>query len=311
MGIKDLAGLSEPITKLIEVIGCGIGKFLEAGHIKRNAKAEAYKIETISNPILNSNIPIIYDDGKVQINSTDFDELVKRTGSRLAFQEIQKQQNIESVIVKTYAELENEPPVSDEPVDPDWILRFFNSIEDISNDDMQTVWAKILAGEIKQPKSVSLRTLDVVKNLSPDEAKQFEEICKLGFENNFPITWQLSIMKSIESSQDCGLIQPVNVLNSFNEERNTLVTLFNRTYCIVLTKTTHSNRFSVIKNATLTKAGKELFKMLDIPFDYEYCCDYLKKLNTIKDSFKLSLHKIDSINNYTGKIQYNEKDLLL
>lgn len=45
MEIKDLAGLSQPLTKLVEVISIGIGKLYEPAHIKRMANAKAYEIK--------------------------------------------------------------------------------------------------------------------------------------------------------------------------------------------------------------------------------------------------------------------------
>ena len=41
MEVKDLAGLSQPLTKLVEVVSQGIGTLYEPIHIKRIAKARA------------------------------------------------------------------------------------------------------------------------------------------------------------------------------------------------------------------------------------------------------------------------------
>jgi len=53
----------------------------------------------------------------------------------------------------------------------DWFVRFFEDAGNISDEKMQEIWAKVLAGEIKQPGSFSLRTLEVLRNLSSDEAE--------------------------------------------------------------------------------------------------------------------------------------------
>lgn len=39
------------------------------------------------------------------------------------------------------------------------------------------MWAKILAGEIEEPSSCSLRTLDILRNISKEEAECFVKIC--------------------------------------------------------------------------------------------------------------------------------------
>ncbi len=99
--------------------------------------------------------------------------LAERTADRINFQEAKKQLNIESITAYAAEELKNEDPVSNEPIDEDWTSRFFNIAEDISSDEMQELWGRILAGEIKQPKSYSLRALELLKNLSKKEAEVF------------------------------------------------------------------------------------------------------------------------------------------
>ena len=70
---------------------------------------------------------------------------------------------MEAVISNAYAELKDETAVADKSVDIDWISRLFNIVEDIGNEEMQYIWGKILAGEIKNPGKFSLRTLDTIR----------------------------------------------------------------------------------------------------------------------------------------------------
>lgn len=175
--IKDLLGLSEPAIRLIECVSRGIGKMYEPTYVKKMAKAKSEELRIISSIVSeNINLPVKYSNGEITVDGLDADELMKRTGSRLMFQELQKQQNIDSVVGNAYLELEQETEVSKEFVDTDWIIRFMNSVEDVSNDEMQKLWGKILAGEIKQPKTFTLRTLDKLRNISVIEARKFEKI---------------------------------------------------------------------------------------------------------------------------------------
>ncbi len=169
--------LVSPCEKLISATQAAIGKAYEPRYVKRMADAKAYEIRQISQALIeSSDVPIEYDKGEITMDITDFEELVKRTQNRLAFQELSKQTNIEAVLSNAYCDLENEPPVNDDPIDPDWLIRFFNSVEDISNEQMQYLWGKILAGEIKQPNSFSMRTLNIIKNLTQSEAELFREV---------------------------------------------------------------------------------------------------------------------------------------
>lgn len=78
------------------------------------------------------------------------------------------------------AGLVKEPP----PVSEDWASRFFSAAQEVSNEQMQSLWAKILAGEIRKPNSFSLRTLDVVRNLSETEARLFEKVSPFAIHPN-------------------------------------------------------------------------------------------------------------------------------
>ena len=60
--------------------------------------------------------------------------------------------------------------VSDIPVDPDWFARWRNAAQDVGNEHMQWLWAKLLAGETKYPGSFSVQTLNLVAALSPEQA---------------------------------------------------------------------------------------------------------------------------------------------
>ncbi len=167
----------QPITKLTEAICKGTGKLYEPTHIRRMAKAKADEYKIISEALTQGlYLPAKYENGELTIDVTAQTELVQRAQQRFLHQELKKQENIESVIGITYNELENETEVSNESVDEDWILRFFNCVQDINNEQMQQIWAKILAGEIKQPNSFSLRTLESLKLLSKQEAELFEKI---------------------------------------------------------------------------------------------------------------------------------------
>lgn len=185
MEIKDLAGLSKPLEKLIDSVSGAIGKLYQPTHELRMAKADAESLEIISEAISkNISLPINYEGNNFSIDTTSAKDLVIRTQNRMLYQEMRKQQNIESVVEIAYEELKNEIKINPEPVDEDWIIRFFNSVEDIGNEEMQIIWGKILAAEIKQPKSFSNRTLAILKNLSPDEAKLFEKISKFTLSTN-------------------------------------------------------------------------------------------------------------------------------
>lgn len=92
--------------------------------------------------------------------------------------------NTSSILEKTKAAAADtaDTDVSDSPVDPDWFSRWRLSAREVSDDEMQQVWAKVLAGEIKQPGSYSLRTLNFISQMSKQEAAFIEEMAQFAFE---------------------------------------------------------------------------------------------------------------------------------
>ncbi len=177
-GILEIAKvLVEPGIKLMELVGNAIGTIYEPWHKKRMAKATAEEIRQISSAINdNINLPMVYKDGAIEINSTDANGLSQRAQSRFLFQEMKKQQNIEAVVQNAYLELEGKEKVTNEPVDEDWVCSFFDYVANIGNEEMQQLWGKILAGEIERPGSFSIRTLDILRKMTQKEAQLFAEL---------------------------------------------------------------------------------------------------------------------------------------
>lgn len=101
-----------------------------------------------------------------------------RAGQRLVAEEIRKQENIEDIIQRTDALLNNDNGghASNEDVNRGWISNFLEGAGKTYDDNLKDYWAKLLAGEIRQPGSNSLRTLEVLRNISYEEAKLFESM---------------------------------------------------------------------------------------------------------------------------------------
>lgn len=66
----------------------------------------------------------------------------------------------------------------------DWLIRYYEAVGNISDERMQDLWAKILAGEIDVPSSYSLKTLDILRNMRKSDVELFVNICKHSFDCN-------------------------------------------------------------------------------------------------------------------------------
>ncbi len=95
---------------------------------------------------------------------------------RVRFQEEKRQRNIASVVQGAADEL-GDGEVPDHDPDHDWTARFFSDVQDVSNEEMQGLWSKILADEVKKPGSTSIKTLSILKGLNSGTASLFQLFC--------------------------------------------------------------------------------------------------------------------------------------
>lgn len=162
--INIVKSSGKPIEKLIQVVSRGAGILYEGKRIRKLADAKAYKIEVLEIAKANA-----------RIKSHEIEqEYLEIASNRLVHQQINGVQNIECIVNTSRDILAKEQSVSEEPVGNDWATRFFSIAEDISDVDMQTLWSRVLAGEVKQPGSFSLRSLETLRNMSKEDAAVFK-----------------------------------------------------------------------------------------------------------------------------------------
>ncbi|GET22097.1 DUF2806 domain-containing protein [Prolixibacter denitrificans] len=301
MEIKDLTGLSEPLKKLIEVISQGVGALSKPYLIRKTADAKAYEIKVIAESIKanqKSLKQIDYNEEKLSLASIDGESikaelsLEERTKNRTDFKQQKKQKNIEVITQKAAEQLESESTVSEEPVDEDWTTRFFDYAEDISNEEMQEIWARILAGEIKQPRSYSLRTLELIRNLSKDEANTFMKVAKFAIksgDSHFLFKGKDGKILNEEYNinygdtallTEIGLIQPGAFVNyQILQQPQDSQSVFTTDKIILIAKIKANTPTITMPVDVFSKSGNELLKLVspNPPFDY---------LKAIADSIK-------------------------
>ncbi|MCY4308569.1 MAG: DUF2806 domain-containing protein [Rhodobacteraceae bacterium] len=173
------------INKLIEVVSSGIGAVADPmlapwkagreGKAKIESAKAAIEIAKLQTDALLETQKRIANSNPKNQNG---DWLDGCNSERIRFQERKRLANIKSVARKAAHELESKE-VPDQKPDHDWTARFFSSVQDVSSEDMQILWSKILAGQVKRPGSTSLRTLGVLQEMDRDTAKLFEKFCSM------------------------------------------------------------------------------------------------------------------------------------
>jgi len=274
---------AKPLEKLIEVISNGIGTLYRPRAIRKEADAEAYKIEIVERA-----------KSKALAEGRDIEaDTYERIQERLLYKELKRQKNIDNVSQIAAEQLKIEETVSNDPVNSDWATRFFNIVEDVSDAEMQNLWGRILAGEVRQPKSFSVRTLELLKNLSKEEAETFTKFAQIALtsgdkyfvfdpdngiflDNNFGIIFSDKLLLV-----DVGLIVAENDLElSFSpvkdEEQLIVVYYGTKGFLISRKKDVPKQPIPVI---VFSKPGIELLKLVQPAYNDKY-------IERIANSFK-------------------------
>ena len=164
----NLGDLAKPANTLIEKISdAGVG-IAAPWQIKRVAKAEAEA--TLIKAEAEAKAAVI--EAQSQIEITD---LQRRSVRRFIAEQAQYQKNMEGITAKALLQLnKNADPNS---MDKDWIVNFFDKSRIVSDNEMQDLWSRILAGEANTPGTYSKRTVNFLSDLDKSEAGLFTKLC--------------------------------------------------------------------------------------------------------------------------------------
>jgi hypothetical protein len=148
---------------------------------------------------------------------------------------------------------------------------------------MHAVWARILAGEVTRPGAFSLRTLAVVKMMTPPDAELFSRFCTfvwLEGSDLLPIILDLEdepvvdkgiTYESLLHLQSLGLINLIGSTGlfsmTFTAEEGSDFSYFGKSYSIAHP---HSEIIIEVGKALLTTIGKELMPVAEAQPSHEY-----------------------------------------
>ena len=87
---------------------------------------------------------------------------------------------MEDITAKALPQLnENAKPDS---MENDWIVNFFDKSRIVSDNEMQDLWSRVLAGEANSPGTYSKRTVNFLSDLEKAEAGLFTKLCGFGWQ---------------------------------------------------------------------------------------------------------------------------------
>ena len=265
MSVFNVGGLAKPVTTFIEKVSNAVGTLWEPHQIRRVAQAQADAALTLA-------------QGDIEVT-----ELQRRAARRFVEEETRKQSNIEAISESVIPYLE--PDANPEDMQDDWITNLFDKCRNVSDTDMQGLWARILAGEANRAGSFSRKTVNLLADMDSASARLFTTLC--GFE------WRINdtLCPVVFDSRDnvyrdrdinlfnlghvdsLGLIQIGN-FSVINQPKARLTSYYGRVVQLTLPKD-DGNRL-VIGQVMLTPSGRQLSRIIDsspVAGFFEYVCD--------------------------------------
>lgn len=294
--------LTKPLEKLLALVGNAIGTFYKPTAIRREAEARAFEIEIIERA---------KSKALVEGREAEADSLIK-IQDKFLHRESKRLDNTNNVLQIAAEQLNQEKEVSNEEVYEDWATRFFNIVEDVSDHEMQKLWGRILAGEVKQPNSYSIRTLELLKNLSKDEAEIFTKFAQHAIitgdnyfildpdkgafiKEVFNITFSDRMILS-----NAGLINTIDTLEityPATEDRNLTTVIRNGEMGFFIERKAGTPKHKVLA-ISFSKSGSELLKLIPPVINDRYV---QKIISVFKDS-KTTLVKYGKIVPIEGEL---------
>lgn len=245
--------------------------------------------------------------------SLDVNALIEDSNRRMAHENLRKEINVSRAVLHAEDTLlsDEQEPVEDK-VDDDWLYRWRDYAGDVSSENMQRLWGRLLAGEVKSPGSYSLRCLEFIKNLSHKEAKLIERASSLALEGliwaesdddgnvigalSFQDLLDLDNLGVIAGVSGGGLI---NTINGTRPEGNWLLLLRSNKKCLIL-KHKVAGTLLQFKNYQFTAIGKQMLSLGTFEDDVEYLRRCAK--HHASQGFDVSVGDFENIEG--GKIKF-------
>lgn len=308
--IKAIGRLMTAVIEYpVSMIECAIDEMCAESHARVNLiNASANQLEA-----------------QMQINPA----YARTASKKFATKIIREQLNVDRVcnfalsdlkIEPLFTETDNESEVA--TISEDWLNVFENEAVHMSSEQMQRLFGKILAGEVRKPASYSIKTVKLMAQLDNSAAVLFRLFCSLSVsirfpkENAIPDARVVPLGKPGDNSlRTYGLgFEQLLILQEYgliSTELETAVKLYgmsvihklemvapiyyqNETWLLVPKVPSHlfDRPEFVLEGVSFTKSGKELLSVVDIEPNDQYTEALMKHF----DNLGMTMTKYDELN---------------
>jgi hypothetical protein len=273
-----------------------------AGWLAENeAKAEARRIAIDTNASIDRARALTDERRRQELQEIEHEEtmaLAKRRLNRLVIEMAREQANVETIAARSLKQIEHDPD-GDKPreVDDDWLFRFARYAQDVSDNDIQELWARILASAVTEGRQrVSAAALQSMSLMDNRAAKDFEKFCRayatFGFYPAHDRVYQCESQAiGLRTLRELGLIEETNPLRHYQvAEFDLMLGALHGQLKLIHTRMEFTQRGSEIANALFRE--KQTLMPLDAELALKYWTDVIS--TQIDNNYSINIFpKID------------------
>lgn len=200
----------------------------------------------------------------------------------------------------------------------DWFIRFYEAVGNVSDEEMQNLWAKILSGEIEAPSTYSLKIIDVLKNLRKEEAELFAKICAHSFSSGTSNTFLpnygpylekrgITYVDIMRLSEEGLIFNDSTLVCRFRINPEPRIAFTNRELLMKIASSNATTIEARIKQYPFTMVGRELAMLVEESASDDDFMEFGKILNDEKN-YAIGVHRIIAYNG--DYVEYDEENLI-
>jgi hypothetical protein len=162
--LASLPCLAPVAKQMLNAISYGLKRYLEPYFIAREEKIKA-----------KTELEIFRTNPLRQIQFAQ--EFIHNTDGRYPSEAVQEMKNTINILLGAvnYTKDANKEESAPKEDNNEWYARFFDEAKYISDQELQDVWARLLAERITNPKGINNRVLYFIRDMSKDE---IETVCR-------------------------------------------------------------------------------------------------------------------------------------
>ena len=246
--------------------------------------------------LLNAPSESVDEQGRIE-PTLDLAELATTVSSSDFSESVRKETNIaKSILIAEDILSQDQQEPSDTPIEDDWLFAWRDYAGRVSAKELQDLWGRILAGEVKQPGSYSMRTLEFLKGLSKPEAELISKAARFVIDGRIYRDKEEYLeadglhFSNLLFLQDIGVLSGVEALGLTTiyktEDNNKYLKGLIASNKIILIEHEDKNKVAEAGIYLLTGVGKEVLRLASFGVNTDYldsvAMDYAKKGFNVK-----------------------------